>query len=84
MGIIGALLALPAAAAARMLIEELRVDLPGEPSEDDGVRARDEMAEEEYERRAEGVPARNAAAIAVAISEERRDQEIDEGAKAPP
>jgi predicted PurR-regulated permease PerM len=75
MGIVGALLALPAAAAVRMLIEELRVDLPGEEAHDTELRARDERAEEEYERRAEGVPAVQAAAIAVEISEERREEE---------
>jgi predicted PurR-regulated permease PerM len=75
MGIIGALLALPAAAAVRMLVEELRVELPGEEVDDREVRARDEQAEKEYERRAEGVPAEQAAAIAVEISEERREEE---------
>jgi putative heme transporter len=75
MGIVGALLALPAAAAVRMLIEELRVDLPGEEVHDTQLRARDERAEEEYERRAEGVPAVQAAGIAVEISEERREEE---------
>jgi predicted PurR-regulated permease PerM len=75
MGIVGALLALPAAAAVRMLIEELRVDLPGEAIDDAELRARDELAEEEYERRAGGVPVEVAAAIAVEISEERRDEE---------
>jgi predicted PurR-regulated permease PerM len=69
LGIIGALLALPVASAFRMLIEELRVDLPGEPEEDARVRARDERSEAEYERRADGVPAAKAAAIAVAIAE---------------
>jgi putative heme transporter len=82
MGIVGALLALPAAAAVRMLVEELRVDLPGEEVDDSDLRARDELAEEEYERRAEGVPAEKAAAIAVAISEERREEEGDGGAAA--
>lgn len=76
MGIIGALLALPAAAAVRMLVEELRVALPGEEADDADLRARDDQAEKEYERRAEGVPAVQAAAIAVEISEERRDEEI--------
>ncbi len=76
MGIIGALLALPAAAAVRMLIEELRVELPGEQVVDTDLRARDEQAEHEYERRAEGVPAVKAAAIAVEISEERREEEV--------
>jgi putative heme transporter len=75
MGIIGALLALPAAAAVRMLIEELRVELPGEEVDDREIRARDERAEKEYERRAEGVPAEQAAAIAVEISAERREEE---------
>jgi predicted PurR-regulated permease PerM len=82
MGITGALLALPAAAAVRMLIEELRVDLPGEEVDDSKLRARDELAEEEYERRAEGVPAQQAAAIAVEISEERRVEEGDVDAAA--
>jgi putative heme transporter len=76
MGIIGALLALPAAAAVRMLIEELRVELPGEPVDDTELRSRDDQAEDEYERRAQGVPAVRAAAIAVAISEERREEEM--------
>jgi putative heme transporter len=69
LGIIGALLALPVAAAIRMLVEELRVDLPGEVGEDERVRARDERSEAEYERRADGVPAQKAAAIAVSIAE---------------
>jgi putative heme transporter len=75
MGIVGALLALPAAAAVKMLIEELRVELPGEEVVDSGLRKRDEQAEKEYERRADGVPAKEAAAIAVEISEERRQEE---------
>jgi len=75
MGIAGALLALPAAAALRMLVMELRIAMPGEIVVDSELRARDERAEEEYERRAEGVPAERAAAIAVEISEDRQAQE---------
>jgi predicted PurR-regulated permease PerM len=75
MGVLGALLALPVAAALRMLVEELRVELPGEPSDDEKIRARDDRAEKEYERRAEGMPAEQAAAIAVKISEDRRAEE---------
>jgi putative heme transporter len=75
MGITGALLALPAAAAALMLVKELRVELPGESIDDGELRARDERAEEEYERRADGVPAEQAGAIAVEISEDRQQQE---------
>ena len=75
LGITGALLALPAAAAVRMLITELRVALPGETHEDPQVRARDERAEQEYEQRSDGIPVAQAAAIAVEISEQRQDEE---------
>jgi len=75
--IIGALLALPVAAAVRMIIEELRVELPGqqEQAEDVEIKERDDRGELEYERRAEGMPAEQAAAIAVEISAERREDE---------
>jgi hypothetical protein len=77
MGILGALLALPVAATAMMLIEELRVELPGEQEQpaDTGVREADDRGEKEYERRAEGVGAEEAAAIAVEISQDRREDE---------
>jgi predicted PurR-regulated permease PerM len=77
MGIIGALLALPVAAAVLMLIEELRVELPGqqEQATDVGIRERDDRCEEEYERRAVGVPAVQAAAIAVEITTDRHKEE---------
>jgi predicted PurR-regulated permease PerM len=76
-GIVGALLALPVAAAALMLIEELRVDLPGqqEQATDVEIRERDDRGEEEYERRAEGMTAGQAAAIAVEISTDRHKEE---------
>lgn len=78
MGLSGALLALPVAATAMMLIEELRVDLPGEQDQaaDAALRAGDDLAETEYERRAEGVPAEQAAAIAVEISMDRKTEEL--------
>jgi len=77
LGIAGALLALPVAAAVLMLIEELRVELPGqqEQAEDVETKERDDRGEEEYERRAEGMPAEQAAAIAVEISADRRKEE---------
>jgi len=75
MGIVGALLALPVAAAIRMLIEELRVELPGEQLDDTVVRSRDESSEKEYAQRSEGVPAAQAAAIAIEISEDRQHEE---------
>jgi predicted PurR-regulated permease PerM len=77
LGIVGALLAIPVAAAVLMLIEELRVELPGqqEQAEDIETRERDDRGEEEYERRAEGMPAEQAAAIAVEITTERHNEE---------
>ena len=77
MGILGALLALPVAATVMMLIEELRVELPGEQEQldDTHVREADDRGEDEYERRTEGVGAEEAAAIAVEISQERQEEE---------
>jgi predicted PurR-regulated permease PerM len=77
MGIVGAFLALPVAATAMMLVEELRVELPGEQEQaaDTHLREADDRGEEEYERRTEGVGAEEAAAIAVEISRGRRDEE---------
>jgi predicted PurR-regulated permease PerM len=76
MGILGALLALPVAAAVMMLIDELRVELPGQQEQAANVEQRvgDERAEEEYVHRTEGVPAEQAAAIAVEISDDRREE----------
>lgn len=68
-GVTGALLALPFAAAIRMLIEELRVALPGERVDDVAIRERDENAEREYARRAASLPAQRAAAVAIEICE---------------
>lgn len=81
MGMLGVLLALPVAATMMMLIAELRVELPGEQEQvaDVAQRVGDERAEQEYERRTEGVPAEQAAAIAVEISVDRR-----KGARRPP
>ena len=74
---IGALLALPLAAAALMLVEELRVELPGEAvtPADIAQRREDNRGEQEYERRAEHMPAAQAAAIAVKISGDRKLEE---------
>lgn len=82
-GIAGALLALPVAAAVLMLIEELRVELPGqqEQAADVEIKERDDRGEEEYERRAEGMPAELAAAIAVEISADRRKEENSSSTK---
>jgi predicted PurR-regulated permease PerM len=77
MGVVGLLLALPFAAAAMMLIEELRVQLPGEQEQaaDGAQREKDDQGEKEYERRTEGVSATQSAAIAVEMSGDRAREE---------
>ena len=76
-GIIGALLALPVAATILMLIDKLRVELPGETEQvvDTEVRKKDERSEREYTRRTEGMPAEEAAAIVVEMSGTRKKSE---------
>jgi hypothetical protein len=84
LGIVGALLALPIAAAIRVLIEDLRIELPGEVPGAGAERAAEERAEAAYVRRTEGAPAVEAAQVATEIAqrlqsadgapvEERRD-----------
>lgn len=76
-GVTGALLALPMAAAVVMLIDELRVDLPGETilPEDVEIRRKDQREEREYVHRTESVPAEEASAVAVEIARERKEAE---------
>lgn len=76
-GITGALLALPVAATILMLIDELRVELPGEQMQLEGVQLKknDARSEAEYERRTEGMPAKQAAAVAVEITGIRKKEE---------
>ena len=71
-GILGALLALPVASALLMLVDELRVQLPGQAPTpaDDEVRRTDDETQREYGERASGMSARDAAGVAVAIIEE--------------
>lgn len=76
LGITGALLALPVAAAILMFVEELRIQLPGETEQPEDVELRkdDDRNEQEYLRRAEGMPAEQAAAVAVEITDERKEE----------
>jgi predicted PurR-regulated permease PerM len=79
-GIVGALLALPVAATLLMLVDELRVDLPGEEHDEAMIeqKAKDIESEAEYIRRTEGMPAEEAAAVAVEISDTRKQEELEE------
>jgi hypothetical protein len=70
LGVIGALLALPVAAGVRMLIEELRVELPGDHTDDTVQRARDARDEKNYAAQSAGVDPEAAAAMAGAIAAE--------------
>lgn len=85
-GIVGALLALPLAAALLMLVEELRFELPGEAMQPEDLvqRHEDRRTEREYERRVESMPADQAAAVAVEIvgkqKEEKEEKEEAEQA----
>ena len=82
-GVLGALLALPVAAATLMLIEEMRMAMPGEDvqREDLEIQQQDERGEAEYQRRTEGMPAEQAAAVAVEISQARKKVEGEAQAK---
>jgi predicted PurR-regulated permease PerM len=76
MGIMGALLALPFAASIRMLIAELRVELPGDRK--DPARkasARDSEEEEVYAERAADASIAESANIAAKIADEKRRRE---------
>jgi predicted PurR-regulated permease PerM len=64
LGVVGALLALPIAAGLRMLLHELRVELPGEAPTSARTQVDDERVEQLYEGLAEGATAANAGAIA--------------------
>jgi predicted PurR-regulated permease PerM len=83
-GIAGALLALPIAAAVVMLVDELRVELPGATTLPEDIRQRreEDRTEQEYERRTDNVPVAKAAAIAVKIADQQKKVEEAEKARA--
>ena len=69
LGIVGALVALPVAAAIVMLTEELRVAMPG-LTVDLARRKRDDRATKDYEERSASEPAGDASEIAAAVASE--------------
>jgi predicted PurR-regulated permease PerM len=79
LGILGALLALPIAAAIRMMTEELRVELPGQRPENSQVRKLDAREERIFERLAAGASAEEAATIAAKIAEARFELDAARG-----
>jgi predicted PurR-regulated permease PerM len=78
LGIIGALLALPLAAGLRVLVEDLRIALPGELPGEASERDRDARAEEAYAAGAEGSSALEAAGLATTIAAEAQEETLAE------
>jgi predicted PurR-regulated permease PerM len=73
LGVLGALLALPIAAGLMMIIEELRVDLPGDDSDDPTERARNQKTEAAYKLMSAGSTAPEAGKIANELAQDLRD-----------
>ncbi len=71
LGILGALLALPIAAGIRMVVEELRLELPGEAAHDPAALEEDAREERVFRKLAGDAPAQEAAAVATEIAQQR-------------
>jgi len=79
MGIVGALLALPIAAGILMILEELRVELPGDDSVTDrSERTRDEKLEAAYEKMSAGTTPSEAGQIAQSLAHDTRAPDAEE------
>jgi predicted PurR-regulated permease PerM len=76
MGIVGALLALPIAAGLLMIMEELRVEMPGDDSVDPSVEARHAKTEATYEKMSAGATAPEAGEIAKNLAHDIRDADL--------
>ena len=81
MGVMGALLALPIAAGLLMILEELRVDMPGDDSVDRAERARQARTEATYEQMSAGTTAPEAGQIAKHLAHDLRHAELVHAAK---
>jgi len=78
LGIVGALLALPLAAGLRVLVEDLRIALPGELPGAAGERARDARDEATYASEAAGTSAVEAAGLATSIAAQAQEETLAE------
>jgi len=83
LGVIGALLALPIAAGLQMMLAELRVELPGDDSDDRTAQARDAKTEATYERMSAGATAPEAGQIAKNLAHDIREADAVDAAKEP-
>jgi predicted PurR-regulated permease PerM len=77
LGVVGALLALPIVAGLQMILVELRVELPGDDSDDRSASARNAKTEATYERMSAGATAPEAGSIARDLAHELRDADAD-------
>lgn len=75
LGLLGALLALPIAAGIRVLVEDMRIELPGEQPGEASERAADDDAEERYQQETAGATAVEAAVLATTIAEQMQIEE---------
>jgi len=78
LGIIGALLSLPLAAGLRVLVEDLRIALPGELPGEASERAADARGAEAYAAGAEGSSALEAAGLATTIAAAAQEETLAE------
>jgi predicted PurR-regulated permease PerM len=82
MGMIGALLALPIAAGILVILEELRVELPGDDSVIDRLdRTREEKLEATYEKMSAGTTPSEAGQIAQSLAHNTRAPGAEESTK---
>ena len=79
LGIVGALLALPLAAGIRVLIENYRIELPGEHPGEREERAEEADAEATYAAQAQGTSAMASAILATEIAEQLQDAHAEGG-----
>ena len=79
-GVLGALLALPIAAGLQMMLQELRVDMPGDDSDDRSALARDAKTEATYERMSAGASAPEAGQIAKTLAHDIRRADAKDAA----
>ncbi len=78
LGIIGALLALPMAAGIRVLIENYRIELPGDQPGEREERAEEADAEATYTAQTQGTTAVESAMVATEIAQQLQDAEEEE------
>jgi len=81
MGVMGALLALPIAAGLLMILDELRVEMPGDDSVDRSEKARNAKTEATYEQMSAGSAAPEAGQIATQLAQDIRDADRMDEAK---